>query len=347
MTKLAPIGIFIPVITLALVVWLLKAATVPPAPPAPWPSELISTSAINPRTFGATGDGVHDDSDAIAAAIALSVSKGTNRGTLIRGCPPVFFPNGVYRIDKPRALTPVCPHGCSIDGFTLIGENYKGVVLHYLNTEDWLFKDVDLASSVVMQNLVIRGSNTVGMVGAVRLLYLSGNVGGRVFDLRLKDVDLGAAKELIRFEGVQVTSENKFDNLSLDVDPGCTGITWNNPQSVNQWFHNLSVGGSGTIFNILGGGMICVENLDATLRGNAVLIQVGPGSEALGPNNSGIFVSGARTELFSGAQLVKNTTDFLIAFRDSNFAVVDDPALPRVTGKVVFDSTCIAPPKSQ
>ena len=72
----------------------------------------------------------------------------------------------------------------------------------------------------------------------VSVAYLNGRqsaiAGGRVFDLRLQDVDLGNAKELIRFEGTQLTSENRFDNVCLDVPAGCTGITWNNPQNGNS-----------------------------------------------------------------------------------------------------------------
>jgi hypothetical protein len=314
-------------------------ATAPPA----WPSE----TALNPMDFGAYGDGIHDDSDAVAAAIAHSVHRGAVRGGIIERCPPIRFPNGIYKINKRRALTPVCPSGLSLDGFTLEGESYKGVLIRYTDPEDWLFYDVDQARSVVMRNLVINGSRGNGAAITGKLLYLAGFAGGRVFDLRLQDVDLANASELIRFEGTQLTSENRFDNVCLDVSAGCTGITLNNPQSVNHWYRNLTVNGAGTFFNIMGGGMIHIDNISATLSDGAVLFQVGPLSSKLGVSNDGIFVSAAKTELFGSAQLVNNMTGSTIVFHDSNFVTTDHPERPRVTGRAIFDASCIAPPHAQ
>jgi hypothetical protein len=347
MTKIGPLGVAVPVAILTSLAWMLNAASAPPAPPTPFPTELISTAAINVKTFGAYGDGTHDDSDAVAAAIALCVSRGTTQGGLIERCPPIFFPNGIYKISRPRALTPVCPPNKSLDGFTLIGESYKGVVIKYVNPDGWLFYDVDAARSVVMQNLVFNGSGGTAATVDGHLLYLAGMVGGRVFDLRLKDVDLGNAKELIRFEGNQLTSENRFDNVCLDVPAGCTGITWNNPQSVNHWFRNLNVSGAGTFFNIIAGGSIHIDNLCAELFSGALLVQVGPPSSKLGVYNDGIFISGARTEMFGTAQLVNNTVGYTVFFRDSNFAMTDNPRQPRVTGRATFDFSCVAPPHAQ
>lgn len=320
---------------------LINATGVSPATtPTAWKSEI----ALNPMDFGAFGDGIHDDSDAVARTIARCVARGVVRGGMIERCPPIRFPIGIYKINKRRSLTPVCPPSRSLDGFTLEGESYKGVVIKYTDPDDWLFYDVDQARSVVMRNLVINGSGESAATTTGKLLYLSAIAGGRVFDLRLQDVDLGNAKELIRFEGTQLTSENRFDNVCLDVPAGCTGITWNNPQSVDHWFRNLTVSGSGTIFNVMGGGMIHIDNICAELFDSAVLFQVGPPSNKLGINNDGIFVSGAKTELFGSAQLVKNQMGSTIYFRDSNFAITGDAKLPRVSGSAVFDASCIAPP---
>jgi hypothetical protein len=306
-----------------------------------------SDTAINPMDYGAYGDGIHDDSDAVAAAIAHSVARGAIHAGVVVRCPPIYFPNGVYKIDKPRALTPICPPPRSLYGFTIFGESYKGVEIRYTNPEDWLFYDVDQASDVVMRNLVITGNGHTPADTTGKLLYLKGTIGGRVRDLRLQDVDLEGAKELIRFEGNQLTSENIFENVDLDVTAGCTGITWNNPQSVNNWFQNICVTGSGTMFNVMGGGMIHIDNICAELSDGAVLFQVGPASSKLGVLNDGLFVSGAKTEMFGSAQLVNNMTGATIYFRDSNFATTDDARRPRITGRALFDPSCISPPHAK
>ena len=72
---------------------------------------MITGAAVNVLDFGAVGNGVADDTDAIKAAIAKAVAltQSGNSGIFGSGvttgtAPTVFFPSGVYKISS--ALTP-------------------------------------------------------------------------------------------------------------------------------------------------------------------------------------------------------------------------------------------------
>ena len=59
---------------------------------------------LNVRSFGACGDGSHDDYEAFAAAIAESVQSGKT----------VFVPEGLYRLCKGLEV----PYGVNVEGVT-------------------------------------------------------------------------------------------------------------------------------------------------------------------------------------------------------------------------------------
>ncbi len=54
---------------------------------------------INVRDYGAVGDGVTNDTDAVQAALDEAASYGVGSGTTVFNRPPVYFPPGVYLVD--------------------------------------------------------------------------------------------------------------------------------------------------------------------------------------------------------------------------------------------------------
>ena len=66
--------------------------------------------AVNPKDFGAIGDGVADDTAAIVAAVAECKSKlkaiAPVGGSYMGSCPELFFPSGKYKISAAITLNP-------------------------------------------------------------------------------------------------------------------------------------------------------------------------------------------------------------------------------------------------
>lgn len=98
-----------------------KVAAIPPGDiPAPeWlavSSEVsrIASRTFDVRAFGATGDGVTDDTDAIEAAIAAIPGNPSYGGA------ELVFPNGMYVVSRPIVINKHGVHVRSYGGFTAI-----------------------------------------------------------------------------------------------------------------------------------------------------------------------------------------------------------------------------------
>jgi hypothetical protein len=293
---------------------------------------MIAFPRINVQAFGAKGDGVTDDSAAILAAVNAALSMGSAPQGTWRFLPPVFFPGGNYVITTPQTFNPFISPGSaspqmfsvmSINGLSFIGEAYGGVQITYNNTGGgWLFNNTNVAQLPTFRNLIFQGVS-----GKELGMYFASTVGGRVYGAHFEDCDFYNFAQALYFGGTQMTSENRFLRCGLYAGAGQTAITINNPQSVNYGFDCLNAQtNGGTIINLLGGGFINIRNLNAILTAGAFLQTAGP-SSSFGQNNDGIFIEGAKTELW-GAQLAVIRNGFHCTIRDSNLnpvAAVNPP----------------------
>jgi hypothetical protein len=94
----------------------------------------VNELVVDVKDFGATGDGVTDDTVAIKAAIAFACAKAVVRGdgTGYKSyMPVVFFPAGRYVVSQEGALNCV---GNAIRGYALRGAGYQLAEIIYTHT---------------------------------------------------------------------------------------------------------------------------------------------------------------------------------------------------------------------
>ena len=82
------------------------------------------SGALNVLNFGAKGDGQHDDTDALTAAIAAA---GTNTGPSFWKTRIVYLPSGTYRVS--RSLEKRYADGKFGSGMILVGESETGTII--------------------------------------------------------------------------------------------------------------------------------------------------------------------------------------------------------------------------
>jgi len=90
---------------------------------------------INIRDFGATGDGVTDDTAAINRAIQ-QIYKSTVSPTNLRARRTIYFPGGTYRITSPMLIPPFAK---------LVGDGVGSVTVQQINANQRVAKTCDSA----------------------------------------------------------------------------------------------------------------------------------------------------------------------------------------------------------
>lgn len=112
----------------------------------------ISASAINVRDYGARGNGIHDDTDAIQRALDAAADSGGGR---------VYFPRGTYMVNPTRTL-----HVSS--NTVMYGEGARSVIKASKTDFGWEMVRVT-GSKIEMNQLTLDGNNQVN-----RVLVISG-----------------------------------------------------------------------------------------------------------------------------------------------------------------------------
>ena len=255
--------------------------------------------------------------------------------TAWHAAPSVRIPTGVYPV-WPGDLTPPVQFlyrwTLDLGGSWLIMNDTTGSPL---------LDNTDMMVNCTIQNGVIVG--TTGKELAIRNKSDHGVTAGMRF-INLEFHNLSA----FSFEGSVVTSEMTLQDIAIGLNaPGQIGLNFDNVQSVDHWIERLRMTVSeGTVgINVLGGGMMNIRNVDLECTGGTFL-QIGPNTASppkLGWLNDGYFIEGVKSEFLSATgMLVNNTAGSNVHFSRSNFGMVAaGQGKSRVSGKCVFDSTCL------
>lgn len=116
-----------------------------------WTPQGVLTT-LNVKTFGAKGDGIHDDTAAIQAAINM-VSGGSNPNTQT-----IFIPYGQYNISSTLTYT-----GSVGNSIRMIGDNsgvLEGSQLIWTGAADGYMMETFGANQCEFEYLIFNGSNT-------------------------------------------------------------------------------------------------------------------------------------------------------------------------------------------
>jgi hypothetical protein len=215
------------------------AAAHRPAPSADvrYPADAGVFNVRDPR-FGAVGDGVHDDTDAIQAALAAAPMAAQRI---------VYLPNGTYRVT--RTLNWV---GDSQRYTTLQGQSVAGVVIK-LDDNAAPFGDAKSPRAVVstrrdrdgllnsfgngVRNLTVDVG--AGNSGAVGIDFISNN-GGGVADVRIRSSDLSGAGAVGLLIAQQCSGPALYERVQ--VDGFDVGIRTEKP-AFNEVFNHLTLSG--------------------------------------------------------------------------------------------------------
>lgn len=90
-----------------------------------------SERGVNVKWFGAKGDGVTDDTQAVKSAIGYVCSlvwKIESLSSWQGHIPSIYFPAGIYRLTEPGALNCV---GTAIRGYNLRGDTYQSSTIYF------------------------------------------------------------------------------------------------------------------------------------------------------------------------------------------------------------------------
>lgn len=222
---------------------------------------------VKSSTYGAVGDGSHDDTTAIQAAItaALATSKGTAT---------VFFPAGIYKITAALNCTSAT-----------ISASGKGVILRGEGHEaSQIFKNSSFGVGVTFNgNGGPAGNNTA--FGGMIDISINGNAttGGLL--------QTNSAQQMF-FRGVSYIGSNDWAwDLNTTQDSYFEQITFNNNGSTTAPVMKIYGSANGTS-NMLWFNQVRIE----TFLNGAVWITRGAG--ATGGGNNGIFWSQVKLENF-------------------------------------------------
>jgi hypothetical protein len=145
------------------------------------------SGALNVREFGAVGDGHHDDTAALLAAI---VAAGHNTGAFFWRTRIVYLPDGTYLVSRPLVKRYADGHFAS--GLILIGESTRGTVIKLVDHAPG-FDDPGAPRGVIMTtSKLLDGTPTSGGKD-----YLHKGEGNDAYENFVEDLtlDVGAGNQ--------------------------------------------------------------------------------------------------------------------------------------------------------
>ncbi|AUR91985.1 pectin lyase fold/virulence factor [Vibrio phage 1.168.O._10N.261.52.A10] len=315
---------------------------------------------VNVRDFGAVGDGVTDDSDALIAAWrAATTEYKADKSTSDKS---LYMPPGIYLLTEDNFLsntgTAFSNHNRSI----ISGAGYGQTELLFRpNTDNaYLYKQVDATTQnfngFEIKNMTVRldGSNNNNNVNGFYCMSGGGNPNNQKF--KFTDLYVEGTPETVWFEGGGVFHDDLTTTSGCSVLNIKSWLVFDNPESVAHKILGSTIANIyGFAFVVGSGGSIVMEggtvqtHLEAT--NDCGMIQLGePASSS--PNAGAPFLfKGVRMELRSASSMILKSTRSsvrqTVVFLSCNFGnsiAGDNFAIQAVANKlrVKFDS-CTLP----
>jgi hypothetical protein len=304
--------------------------------------------------FGATGDGVTDDTDAINRALFQLFCRQTN--TTIRRS--LFFPGGTYRITQPILVPPYAklfgdgPDSAILEMDVGSDSSFGAYVIQTADSLQQTGVNIGNNSATAPRDIVISGMSFTSLEAGVDMMLIDRADGVSVTNCNFKGnlstnpADASADIAGVRFDSTasntckQIEFNNcKFSFLTygLNTDENIQGVTVQNSQFTNLYQGVLL--GTGTPDNGGPEGVRIVQNLFDKIGKQGISI----GAVAYNISAYNIFLDVANDYLGAGNQAAA-----VIEFNgDNNVSVgdmfersdADDRSQPRVKNN---DKACYA-----
>lgn len=328
---------------------------------------MIDGAPFNVYDYGAVGDGIADDSDAIQEAIdAAAVAVAGSTGAV------VYFPTGTYLINKTINLpNRVGLQGANGRGTTIKADApFTGAAMFYASNGtssmfgSWIndmyldARGVNLASAVVVTDA---WQETCGMTNVVMSfdgttpygLLVQNGYGGAAY-LPLRDLEI-FSDSTVANAAIRVSQISLIGGFVLSVDGLTAAGTLANPMDVAISMINDSLYVKGlhceyvdTMIAMEGDGSLSADTCTGSLVPVIDMVAIGSGFTGQ-VNLRNMIPNGASGNIFrnniTGLNIPANEYSFLASYdyQPSAFAAAVTAQIPNVTGngteyQIVFDS---------
>lgn len=272
--------------------------------------EAVAKLHVTPQMFGAVGDGVADDTEAIKKAIDYAVSKARDDGW--KSVPKIFFPEGTYIVKE--ALLNGSKY--TAHKFTIEGSSYTNTVIKVSAECPILFPNNDSYGFTQISNITFEGADHTqtfmevlgGSAGNAQSMYFH-RCYFRQFHTILK---LGKVANATTMASETLLSECKISNCGT-VDKPCELFILDNQQSVNNRFYATDIESfRGILFKYKSGNAISYyQGSIIPLSGSTIVDGTElDGNTSGGGNKPSLAMWGCRFELRGNTKLLNHGTNW-------------------------------------
>jgi hypothetical protein len=230
----------------------------------------VSTGVINVRTYcklpiyeaaGATcaaGDGVSDDTDAIAQAVRLNTGA-----TSVRAQNPtssrdsiIYFPSGIYVVGKPILWQD--GNGSWVAYLSFQGENNSDTILKFSDGATGSKQNQNCWANGITNSVLYTASNgsTAGAVNGAE-----GGEGNEAFRNNIRNLTIDIGKNNPNLVGIDYAGSNNTEVRDVNIvsgdGQGCVGLNEYRYSEGPEFFTNLFIQGFSTGIYAAGGADLC------------------------------------------------------------------------------------------
>jgi len=201
---------------------------------------------VNVKDFGAKGDGVTDDTQAINAAITYAFNQSITVGWT-EAVPTIYIPEGKYEIKEPNTLFSGVNRGGRLN---IIGAGRYASILEYdipstVSTEFMIYNDGRFGMTK-FKDLTFRSKNSNG-----NFFYGHPGISNDTQDIQWENIGFENFENIFKIEGTKMCSEFSFVKCRISGFSG-VGFSFNNTQATNWTFYDTHIwGANGTLFKFI------------------------------------------------------------------------------------------------
>jgi hypothetical protein len=272
---------------------------------------------VNVKNFGAVGDGVTDDTEAIQNALEYAYNQSPQSSGWRFEIPGIYIPSGNYLIKQPNKLFENLIGG----QFNILGDGLQNTIITYdvdtTVTGDYLINNSQIFGFTKFEGIKFISKNQ--FTGNFMLMEGGGN--GNCQSIIFENCGFRNFENIFNVDGESMVSEISFINCKLKLFSGYAFL-FNNQQAVNWRFFGTEIESfTGTVFKYLKGQTtLFIQGSIIPSDPNAKIIEIPDTSDSntFGPGNKpNLHFINTRFEMRSESQMLykrNNATRFKVIF---------------------------------